>query len=333
MGTARANMRNLLALVAALLIVAPCVFSAPVATRRALFFAEQRAGRVGYILWPPVPCTTNDDCKNIVGSYCMNDKTKTAPYSCYAPPTYVAKGLAKPTGLAVDSTNSEVFFTEDDQTSGDKYHPLSEVKMGGTGKRSVLPKLLDPQGIAVDVANEKVYYTEHHGQRVGVVNYDGSSQKVLHQFDGTDYPADVKFDTKNNKVFTLVGGTSSTDNKLVSMDLDGSNVQVLKNDIVRAYGLTLDVENKKIYYINGGHGGFIGNVTYDGKDSGVVLDGLDWPYMLDYDAPRQLLVYSTTGVGDGVIRTVSTDGLKQNVTLTLGFAPMGVGFGLVPDKH
>merc|ERR1711977_789772 len=117
--------------------------------------------------------------------------------------------------------------------------------------------------------------------------------------------------------------------KLVSMDLDGKNVKVLKNDIVQAYGLTLVPSEKKIYYINGGHGGFIGNITYEGADAGVLLDNLDYPYMLDYDPVGDSLVFSETGVGDGSLKTISLKTGKVEKSLSLGFAPMGVVFGKV----
>merc|ERR1711871_1660347 len=76
--------------------------TAPVTDRQALFFCEQRAGRVGYIGWPPVTCKTNADCQRVAinGSYCMNDKTKVAPFFCHEPEVFIATGLAKPVGIA-----------------------------------------------------------------------------------------------------------------------------------------------------------------------------------------------------------------------------------------
>lgn len=277
-------------------------------------------------------CKTNADCQRVAinGSYCMNDKTKVAPFFCHEPEVFIATGLAKPVGIAVDSTTKQVFYNQDDNSGGDHEWPLSVVGMDGKNGKTVIPKLLDPQGISVDTANQKVYYTEHHGRRVGVVDYDGKNRKVLHSFPEHNYPSDVAVDTADNKIFALVESELSTGHKLVSMDLEGKNMTVLKGDIVRSYGLTLDTAKKVVYYINGGNGGFIGNVTYDGKHNGTVLEGLDWPYMLDFDPVAKVLVFSTTGVGDGVIRTVTPDGLHVNTSLTLGFAPMGVKFGKVP---
>jgi DNA-binding beta-propeller fold protein YncE len=302
------------------------------ATRQVLFFAEQRAGRVGYIGWPPLHCAKNGDCAKIGinGSYCMNDPSKTAPYFCHEPEVFLKTGLDKPVGLSADDSTGEVFYTEDDQAGGDTYHPLSAVSVDGTKSHEVIDKLLDPQGIYADSVNNKVYYTEHHGQRVGVVDMDGKNRKVLHQFTGTDYPSDVKVDAVAGKVFAVVEGALTTGQKLVSMDLDGKNFQVLKNDIVQAYGLTLVPHMKKIYYINGGHGGFIGNMTYEGKDAGKLLDFLDYPYMLDYDPVADSLVFSETGVGDGSLKTINLKTGKVEKSLALGFAPMGVVFGKVP---
>lgn len=320
-----------------LLFAAACSgLPAPQAQRDAFFFAEQRAGRVGYIGWPPLQCQSDADCKAVNGSYCVNDPTKTAPFFCHESPVYVSSGLDKPVGVGMDSDTMQVFFTEDDQAGGDTYHPLSVA--GVPGKRAVvLPKLLDPQGIDLDKTNRKVYYTEHHGGRIGVVDYDGKNQKVLHQWASTggcgqgECPSDVKVDTGAGKIFAMVEGELSDHNLIVSMELDGSNVTTLADGVVRAYGLTLDKPGKRIFYISGGHGGFIGSMTYEGKQAGKVLDGLDWPYMLDLDPVAQRLVFSETGVGDGVISTVNTDGSNVTKTLTLGFAPMGVTFGKIPS--
>ena len=91
------------------------------------------------------------------------------------------KMVSQPTALGRAEC---IYWT--DQSSGDTQWPLSVINIDGTNKSVVLPKLLDPQGLDCDTKAKKVYYTEHHGQRVGVVNYDGTGQKVLHTFTG-DY--------------------------------------------------------------------------------------------------------------------------------------------------
>jgi DNA-binding beta-propeller fold protein YncE len=253
----------------------------------------------------------------------------------------LTKGLDKPVGIAVDSSTGEVFYDEDDQAGGDTYHPLSVASIHSNSTRLVLPKLLDPQGLAIDTANRKVYYTEHHGGRVGVVDYDGKNQKVIHRWNAAggcadgQCPSDVKVDVDAGKIFVTIEGDASDTNMIVSMNLNGTGLKTLKKNIVRAYGLTLDTKRKTIYYISGGHGGFIGNMTYDGENpSGVnVLEGLDWPYMLDFDQARDRLVFSTTGVGDGVIKTCHPNGTDVQESLTLGFAPMGVVFGKIPASQ
>jgi len=319
------------------LISIATVFSLPTAApkmRDALFFCEQRAGRVGYIGWPPLSCTTDVDCKGVNGSYCMNYKNKTAPFFCHEPEVFLATGLAKPVGIAVDSDNQKVFYDQDDQSQGNTAWPVSQVAIGGgSHPTNVLEKLVDPQGIDVDSDNKILYYVEHHGQRIGSIKYDGTDKKTLAEFTGKQYPSDVKVDSKNGYIFALVETDLSTGGRLVSMHLDGSNMTTLVNDITRAYGLTFSTKTETLYYISGGHGGFIGNVSYDGKTQGRVLEGLEWPYMLDYDSQRDYLVFSETGVGDGTLKTVTTDGLNVTESLSLGFAPMGVAFGQVPMNN
>jgi sugar lactone lactonase YvrE len=305
--------------------------AAPLATRRAIFFEEQRAGKVEYMNWPPVPCKADGDCVGINASYCMNDKTKTAPYFCHQPIITLAQGLARPTGLCVDSNVQKVFYTEDDQTSGDTQWPLSVVNVDGSGKSSVVPKLLDPQGLGCDTKNQKVYYTEHHGQRVGSVNYDGTNQTVLHTFTGDiNFPSAVVVDNKNGYIFVQVEGALSTGGQLWRMGLDGSNPTKILDGIVRAYGVAVDSSTQTVFYVQGGHGGFIGSVSYDGKTQKNVLEGLDYPFQVAVDEENQRIVFTTSGVGDGVVTTVKFDGSDVQHVANFGFAPMGVGFGFVP---
>lgn len=302
----------------------------PQTTRQALFFAEQRAGRVGYVGWPPLNCKTDSDCQKIGlnGTYCVNDPTKTAPFFCHEPEVILQSGLARPTGLTVDVKSQQVFFAEDDQTQGDTYWPLRAINVDGTGKRVLIEKLLDPQGM--DAQDGKVYYTEHHGQRVGVVDFDGKNQKVLHTFSDEDYPGDVKVDVAAGKVFVVVEGKLTTGQKLAVMDLDGGNFQFLLTDLIQAYGLTLLKDTKEIYYVQGGHGGFVAKMGYDGKSQTKVLDILEYPYMLAYNPDSKKLCFSEAGVGDGSLKVMNLDGSDVEKSLTLGFAPMGVNFGEVP---
>merc|ERR1711957_1040587 len=206
--------------------------AAPVASRRAIFFEEQRAGKVEYTNWPPVACKADGDCVGLNASYCMNDKTKTAPFFCHTPLLALTSGLTRPTGLCVDSDVQKVFFTEDDQ--------------------------------------------------------------------------------------------------LWRMGLDGSNPTNILKDIVRAYGVAADIATKTLYYVQGGHGGFIGSVSYDGKLNKNVLEGLDYPYGVAVDQENKRIVFTTSGVGDGVVTTMKFDGSDVQHVANFGFAPMGVSFGVIP---
>merc|ERR1712166_1309681 len=85
MGDNLGKMNKLVALSLALVALVAFATAAPVASRRAIFFEEQRAGKVEYTNWPPVACKADGDCVGLNASYCMNDKTKTAPFFCHTP--------------------------------------------------------------------------------------------------------------------------------------------------------------------------------------------------------------------------------------------------------
>merc|ERR1711865_622618 len=142
------KMNKLVALSFALVALVAFATAAPVASRRAIFFEEQRAGKVEYTNWPPVACKADGDCVGLNASYCMNDKTKTAPFFCHTPLLTLTSGLAR------------------------------------TGKKSVVPKLLDPQGLAVDQENKRIVFTTS-GVGDGVVTtmkFDGSDVQHVANF-------------------------------------------------------------------------------------------------------------------------------------------------------
>merc|ERR1711865_865383 len=175
MGDNLGKMNKLVALSLALVALVAFATAAPVASRRAIFFEEQRAGKVEYTNWPPVACKADGDCVGLNASYCMNDKTKTAPFFCHTP-----------------------------------------------------------------------------------------------------------------------------------------------------------LLTKTLYYVQGGHGGFIGSVSYDGKLNKNVLEGLDYPYGVAVDQENKRIVFTTSGVGDGVVTTMKFDGSDVQHVANFGFAPMGVSFGVIP---
>merc|ERR1712086_1034627 len=95
MGDNLGKMNKLVALSLALVALVAFATAAPVASRRAIFFEEQRAGKVEYTNWPPVACKADGDCVGLNASYCMNDKTKTAPFFCHTPLLTLTSGLAR----------------------------------------------------------------------------------------------------------------------------------------------------------------------------------------------------------------------------------------------
>merc|ERR1712086_842477 len=229
MGDNLGKMNKLVALSLALVALVAFATAAPVASRRAIFFEEQRAGKVEYTNWPPVACKADGDCVGLNASYCMGNQT------------------------------------------------------------------------------------------------------VLHTFTGDiNFPSAVVVDNENGYIFVQVEGSLSTGGQLWRIGLDGSNPTNILKDIVRAYGVAADIATKTLYYVQGGHGGFIGSVSYDGKLNKNVLEGLDYPYGVAVDQENKRIVFTTSGVGDGVVTTMKFDGSDVQHVANFGFAPMGVSFGVIP---
>jgi len=256
--------------------------------------------------------------------------------------SHLVHGESKPVGLAVDSKEQTLFWSNDlDEPHQSNTSWLTRMKNWTNASTLIKIKkdAIDPQGMETDEARKKLYFTEHSGYRVSRSDYNGSNVEVLVEKKGDDcfQPSDVSVDYDANKVFFYAECPTTDEGTLWVMNLTGGNLTKLKDNLVHNYGLCLDKQHEQLFYVQGGNGGSISCLAY-GKTpcaKEVVVDGLLWPYMcqidstwVDYGGPT--LVLFSEANRPGTVKYLTTEGkeMKSLKVLTSELdAPMGVALG------
>jgi len=260
-------------------------------------------------------------------------------YDCRAKgSTTLSSNEEKPVGIAVDSTQQVVFWSNDQNAQpGDSW--LTKVSFNGNGKSQFIQGLYDPQGMYADTVNQKLYFTEHQGNDVNRSNYDGSAIELVWQGrPTTDFPADVVVDAAAGLMFITVQSIPTVLNgSLQVQNLDGSNLKILNTGLIQNYGLCIDKYAQQVFYIQGGNGGTIscyayGNTPCINGQNGIILGELQYPYMCDvdnvyapYGGPTKI-IFSEPNV-PGSVYSVNTNGTDLQLIGSDLDAPMGVKLG------
>lgn len=120
--------------------------------------------------------------------------------------------------------------------------------------------------------------------------------------------------------------------------VNGTGRETLVAGLNKAYGLCVDSRRQQVYYVQGGHGGSVSCLAY-GSDpcdtvhpNGLVVDGLDYPYMCavdsvwhPYGGPTNLLVSSTNAAG--YVSLINSNGTVVGQAVDGLDSPMGVALG------
>lgn len=259
-------------------------------------------------------------------------------YDCRAKGTVtLTNNEEKPVGIAVDS-NEKMVFWSNDQNAQPFDSWLTQESFDKDGKKVFLNDLFDPQGMDTDMGAKKLYFTEHQGYKVHRSNYDGTDVETLRVLDSTDeFPADVAVDEAEQLVFMAIQSKpQDLKGKLAVMSYNGSNYRVLEENLIQNYGLCVDKLAKHVYYIQGGHGGGIYCYPYGhtpcAGTSGKIIDGLEYPYMCavdnlwaPYGGPTTVLFSEANYPGQ--VYAMNADGTNMRTVNSELSAPMGIKLG------
>ena len=216
-------------------------------------------------------------------------------YDCRAKGTKTrSSGETKPVGLSVSSTSNKLFWTNDyDYPSASKSSWVSSLPFVGTdpskkvNATKILENVIDPQGLDVVDELDSIFFASHLGNAVLRSFKNGSKLTTVVEKKGdlNFQPADVAVDYSEDLIAVTVEDKQQVNGSLWTFAMNGSNAKVLKTGLIRNFGLCMDREAKKIYYVQGGNDGSISCVRYNGTscEKEKIATGLLWPYMCDVD--------------------------------------------------
>ena len=233
----------------------------------------------------------------------------------------LAPSVRNATDLAIDVTSGKLYWTE---KTSDRTGQIRRANLDGTNVQLVKELTSVPHGIALDAADGKIYLTNSWG-KVQRLNVDGSNfQSNL--ITGLEDLKDLAVDVVNHKVY-WTEQTGENIGRVRRADLDGSNVELVKELNNVPHGIAVDPSNGKLYLTNS-----------RGKVQRFNLDGSDfqWNFIVNLSSPQSIAVdvaegkiYWTEKTG---IRRANLDGTNiQDIVTGSGSANIVLGTPIAVD--
>jgi low density lipoprotein receptor-related protein 5/6 len=161
-------------------------------------------------------------------------------------------------------------------------------------KISIITKGIEkPDGLAIDWVTDKIYWVDGELNRIEVTTINGKYQKLLFWTD-LDQPRAIALVPANQLMIWSDWGENPRIER-ASMDGDKSSRMVLVNErIFWPNGLTVDIENNLIYWVDG-RLQFLDVMNLDGSGRRTILKDLTYPYSITYI--NKMLYWSDWNVG------------------------------------
>ena len=223
------------------------------------------------------------------------------------------------TGIAVDTAAGKIYWTEQ---TGENTGRVRRANLNGSNVQLVKELNNVPYGIAVDASNGKLYVTNSRG-KVQRFNFDGKNFE-WNFITNLASPGGIAVDAAGGKVYWTEQTGEST-GRIRRADLDGSNVQLVRELNNVPYDIAVYASIGKLYVTNS-----------RGKVQRFNLDGsnFEWNFIVNLDAPRGIAVDAADGriywTARGKIQRANLNGRNvQDVVTGLG-APAGIVLNVSP---
>ena len=221
---------------------------------------------------------------------------------------FVVKGLISPLGIAVDSNDEKVYWTDYGT------HTVQRADLEGKQIEVLVENLSMPRHIALDHYNKKMYWTDSKANMVQSANMDGSEYKIIVK----DIPgAGIALDISEGKMYWADCFEAKGNYRA---NVDGSDIELINEKLNLQVGLILhggkifwaDSEADKIQQSEL-NGDCLQDVLI--KGNGLRCIAID---------PYKLRLY-WTGLESNIIYSSNLDG-SEIVEVVKGFgAPRGIG--------
>ena len=223
------------------------------------------------------------------------------------------------TSVAVDMAGDKVYWAE--QTS-DRSGRIRRANLNGTNVQLIQELTSVPQGLALDTANGKLYLTNAQG-RVQQMNLNGSGFQP-NLIVNLNAPQGIAIDTAGGKVY-WTEQTSDRSGRIRRANLNGTNVQLVRELTSVPQGLALDTTNGKLYLTNSWGKVQQMNLNGSGFQPNLIVN-LNAPQGIAVDVAGDKIYWTE----EGKIRRANLDGSnRQDVATGLG-TPDGIFLQTTP---
>lgn len=223
------------------------------------------------------------------------------------------------TSLTVDVVGSKLYWAE---KTSDRIGKIKRANLDGTNVKLVKDLTSVPLDIALDTVGGKLYLTNAYG-KVQRLNLDGSNfQSNL--ITDLQNPNHLALDAARGKVY-WTEQTGKTTGTLRRANLDGTDIQLVKELTSAPHGIAVDAVNQKLYLTNSW--GKVQRLNVDGSNfQSNLITGLDAPKEVSVDMVGRKIYWTEQ---DGIWRADLNGENIEDVVTGLG-APTGIILGTVP---
>ncbi|KAA3604632.1 MAG: T9SS C-terminal target domain-containing protein [Calditrichaeota bacterium] len=223
-----------------------------------------------------------------------------------------------PNGIAIDATNSKMYWTNRDNAANASIH-RSDLD-GSNEENLITTGLNNPEEIALDVPSGKMYWADSGTNKIQRANLDGSSVEDL--ITGVNGARGMDLDLTSGKMYFTDTGTF----KVARADLDGSNVEDLVTGLAGPQSVALDLTAGKMYYIES-ENFKIHRANLDGSSTETLKSGIFSLARIAVDSPNGKM-YWTEGNSHKIQRANLNGSSTEDLVTGLSF-PKGIALG--PD--
>ncbi len=221
------------------------------------------------------------------------------------------------TSVAVDMAGGKVYWAEQ---VGNNSGRIRRANLNGTNVQLVRDLTSVPHRIALDTANGKLYLTSSWG-KVQAMNLNGSGFEA-DLIINLESPQGIAVDAAGGKVY-WTEQTGDRSGRIRSANLNGSNVQLVKELKSVPHGLALDAANGKLYLTNSWGKVQRMNLNGSGFQPNLIVD-LNAPQGIAVDVAARKIYWTERGS----IRRANLDGSnRQDVARGLG-TPVSLALGV-----
>ena len=201
-------------------------------------------------------------------------------------------GVQNITSLAIDTVKGKIYAA---QKTSDHTGIIGRADLDGSNVELVKELNNVPQGIAVDPSNGKLYLTNSRG-KVQRFNLDGSNFEWNFIVD-LNSPQGIALDVAGGKVY-WTEQTGENTGRVRRADLDGSNVELVKELNNVPQGIAVDPSNGKLYLTNS-----------RGKVQRFNLDGsnFEWNFIVNLSSPQGIAL----DIAGGKIYWTEEDSIRR----------------------